>query len=207
MSYELQRPRGTIPRSEFGKLVIARQINQIIDSVNAQQTVLPSASSQHLPFGHLVVISQITNAADGGGIYAARRCRVADDATFDPAENSAPADVLEDSGTDDLILINPAEAGASTHIIGDGEYVATYITGYSYGDLDLGIILASPASGIQSIRYNSTTHYLQYTFSTSPAEEDWVNAHLFTAKTVVTAIECNGDGTISVTTDTVYSPQ
>lgn len=46
--------------------------------------------------------------------------------------------------------------------------------------------------GVQDIRYNATTHVLQYTKKINPAEEDWVDAVQFDA--------CNTNANVSLET-------
>lgn len=151
------RPSGTIPRSEFGKLVMSQQIQQLQDAVNSQAHTIPNTPAPHRPFGHLIVMAQITNAADGGGIYAARRCYVSDSnvAVFDPSDPAAPADIITDGGDDDLLVINPNEAGASFHLLSDGDYIPVYMTGLSYGELEIAIAIVDTQPKLTPVRITS----------------------------------------------------
>jgi len=141
---------GYNDKPQSGKLARSQDLHGIIDQVNSASGVMPSTGGDHPHLGKLILLCQITNPATGGGIYAARRVRVNDAGTFDPGDPAAPADLLEDDGEDSMILINTAEAGASTHLIDDGEYVGVIRTGVSIGLLEIGIIIGAPAGSTAS---------------------------------------------------------
>lgn len=150
MDNSINQPQQ-INTPERGKLVMSQHLVDLVGGLNSLTRRMGAGSN--IPshnLGHHVIMVQITNAADGGGVYAARRVYVDDAGTFDPADPAAPADLLTDSGDDDFIIMNPAEAGSSGHLIDDGEYVGIVRTGVAYGDLEIGIIIGFPNGNIVS---------------------------------------------------------
>lgn len=64
-------------------------------------------------------------------------------------------------------------------------------------------VVQYPVGGSSTVdlRYDAATHWVQLSYD---GGDTWENKIEAVEKTVVTNVTCNGDGTISVTTDTIY---
>lgn len=115
------------------------------------------------------VLVTLTGSLTGGGQYAARLLRGSSNA--DGSTNLSLPQGLQTSPTDDILFLNPAETGLSTHVIPTGAYRLGRIVGAaSNGRLivigdpipvtlnDLSdVTLASPSDG-DILRYDSSDH-------------------------------------------------